>query len=555
MGTSRTDAHRVFATLYRKKRSAEHQKKVDEIITRSNDVFIRIDLIKKLDEEFLRNEREKQQEEPIKENSGHSKALVTSSKPKVPATTSGKRPVKVKEESSGGGFFNILFGTNNAISKFAKDSRSLEMGLFGRKPVISKSVERLFRSLREEQIISAIQVLKYAEAVGWKIWTPYVYNVIANFSRFFNSFISLDSLFRDEISPEVFLGRSTKMQLYYVRHLGLEGVGDLIMKNITEIVKQDEKLAPKLQTALEGIAYALNLEKHRPTLTDALCAFHIVKTRRMVAWEEIEKELKVAPIDEHKYAASQDIQKQIEVTTSKIFNDIREKENRLEDIKELRNTFFKVTDKGKLSFDFLNPIIDDYITHYYPETMQTPGLKSTFKTNPHRLLQLVGRDLQSIYFSILEGYVKINDGQVKDVLLVQNGLLFAELDKINYLIRSLDTFNRKFTSFQYTFEAFAKDAIKGSQDQVEAQILSVLSEAAEVFSKLGKKLHIVLDNHAIALRNEEKGALNDNVIKTKEKTIEDLKISQRFIPYADARVVMQNRIDGKSIYDIFFEMT
>lgn len=54
---SRTEAHKIFANLYRKSRSAEHQAKVDEIITRSNDVFIRIDMIKKLDEEFEKNER------------------------------------------------------------------------------------------------------------------------------------------------------------------------------------------------------------------------------------------------------------------------------------------------------------------------------------------------------------------------------------------------------------------------------------------------------------------------------------------------------------------
>ncbi len=59
---SRTEAHKIFANLYRKQRTAEHQAQVDEIITRSNDVFIRIDLIKKLDEEFEKKEKLKQRE-------------------------------------------------------------------------------------------------------------------------------------------------------------------------------------------------------------------------------------------------------------------------------------------------------------------------------------------------------------------------------------------------------------------------------------------------------------------------------------------------------------
>lgn len=60
--TSRTDAHKVFADLYRKPRSPEHQQKIDEVIQKSNDIFIRIDLMKKVDEEF-EQKREKIAEE------------------------------------------------------------------------------------------------------------------------------------------------------------------------------------------------------------------------------------------------------------------------------------------------------------------------------------------------------------------------------------------------------------------------------------------------------------------------------------------------------------
>ncbi|MCX7999686.1 MAG: hypothetical protein N3A69_12170, partial [Leptospiraceae bacterium] len=64
---TRTEAHTIFAKLYRKPRSPEHQAKVDEIITRSNDVFIRIDLIKKLDEEYEKKEKQKRENPEVKE--------------------------------------------------------------------------------------------------------------------------------------------------------------------------------------------------------------------------------------------------------------------------------------------------------------------------------------------------------------------------------------------------------------------------------------------------------------------------------------------------------
>ncbi|MCX7999685.1 MAG: hypothetical protein N3A69_12165, partial [Leptospiraceae bacterium] len=137
-------------------------------------------------------------------------------------------PPKHKEKESGGGFLEKLFGGGGDISKFAKESKALEVGLLGRKISISPNVEKIFKFLKEEEIIATAQALKYSEQVGWRIWTPLEYNIIVNYGRFFNAFISLDSLFRDEISPEVFLGRSTKMILYYIRMLNRPDTKDVV---------------------------------------------------------------------------------------------------------------------------------------------------------------------------------------------------------------------------------------------------------------------------------------------------------------------------------------
>ena len=153
----------------------------------------------------------------------------TPTKPMVPKNQTSAQIPTVTDSS--GGFMDKLFGSGNNIAKFAKETRTLELGLFARKPTISKNVEKIFRSLKEDEIISTIQALKYSEQIGWRIWTPLVYNVVLNYNRFFNAFISLDSLFRDEISAEVFLGRSTKMQMYYARILGRPDTKDIILDN------------------------------------------------------------------------------------------------------------------------------------------------------------------------------------------------------------------------------------------------------------------------------------------------------------------------------------
>ncbi|MCB1158484.1 MAG: hypothetical protein KDK45_13355, partial [Leptospiraceae bacterium] len=156
MTTSRTDAHKVFANLYRKKRSPEHQKKVDEIITRSNDVFIRIDLIKKLDEEYFEGERKKGDDADPPEETSIKRSLneeiiqdkfdESEERNLALKKDPGDSDKKTPEQKSGGGigFLEMLFGGASVINRFAKESKALDIGLFGRKVTISRNVEKLF---------------------------------------------------------------------------------------------------------------------------------------------------------------------------------------------------------------------------------------------------------------------------------------------------------------------------------------------------------------------------------------------------------------------------
>lgn len=568
---SRTDAHKIFANLYRKKREPEHQAKVDDALTKSNDVFIRIDLIQKIDAEYDKASKKEAQAEEAKEEkkpTGNTTIKIqslgkdtnqsaTSNKIITPDEIRAEKVEKVqeKQDKTTVGILDILLGSAANISKFAKESRSLDLGLFGRKPTISKNVEKLFRSLKEDEIISTIQALKYSEQVGWRIWKPAHYNIVLNYNRFFNAFISLDSLFMDEISAEVFLGRSMKMQMYYVRMLLRADTKDIIMEKVPALIKMEAKLYSKIEPILRGLNYGLSLENQKPSLTDAIVAFHIVMNKKMITWPEIERNLGVAPIEEHKFNATPEIMKAIELANTKLANDIEAKLNIQEELDSVRKLYFTINENGKLNFDFLNGIIDDYVSHYYPENAQTPTLKTSFKTTPPKLLQLVCRDLQTIYFPIIEGYVKVDKNQIVDILVFQTGLLFPEIDKINSIIRTLDTFNRKFPSFQYSFQKFSEDLTKGTTDQIEIQLVKVLSESGDFFGKFAKKMSIVIESHMLAVEYEKMEKANDKVLATKEKVIEEIKPMQRFVPHAEARYISQNRINGKNIFEILYEMT
>ncbi|EQA60403.1 hypothetical protein [Leptospira alexanderi] len=550
---SRTDAHKTFADLYRKQRSPEHQEQIDEVIQKSNDIFIRIDLMKKVDEEFekKRQEENKKSEEDRPKRSSEKSATSTKTIPKPTRRT--------ESNSSGGvGFLANLFGGNPAINKFARESGTIDVGFLGRKLQVSSGVHNLFKFLKEDQIIATIQALRFCEQQGWRYWKPLVYNVVLNFNKLLNSIISLDSLFIDQISPEIFLNRATKLELYYARHLSREDCKDIIMTEVPELVRKDEKLVPKMPQIMAGLSYGLNLESGRPKMSDAIRAFHIVATKRMIAWNEIVQQLNVPPINETKFQGSPDIIKEVETTLLRLADDIQTRLNRKHELQNLRERYFRIDDKGRMNFDFLNLIVDDYFENHVPENMQSASMKSSFKGTPHKLMYLLLRDLQASYAPILEGTVKIGSkNQSKDVIIMHPGLFKSDIEQINNLLRLLDAFNKKYPSFQYSFATYNEHTTStvGVEDQITQNLLKLLGDAAAFMGKFAEKINIIVENHLLAKQYEASGKLNERVLVSKEKVIEEIKILHRFIPYCDSTIVSGNRLNGKTLEFAFLEMT
>ncbi|TGK84259.1 hypothetical protein EHQ31_06135 [Leptospira montravelensis] len=577
---SRTEAHRVFADLYRKTRTPEHQQLIDEAILKSNDVFIRIDLIRKVDEDYESKnkpkkddgrdrglpEREQRRENPRPQSQNtdpkpkRSSDLVTIESAKQKQNPAKKRVI---EQRQGGGLLAGLFGggaggVNNSISKFGKDTGTIDIGLFGRNPTISNNVEKLFRGMKEDVLIPTIQALRVSEQQGWRIWTPLVYNIINNFNKFYNAFASLDALILDKISADIFLERSLKMQMFYVRFLQRSDANDIILSNLPDIVKMDEKLTPKLGKIMEGVNYALNLENTRPKLSEAITAFYIVAKKKMFTWPEIVTDLRVPAIQEHKFQAAREIQKEVEITVAKISDDINTRAFKKEELTNLRSRYFSIDDKGKISFDFLNAVVDDFMAHHMPESAKSQTVKNSYKSQPHRLVYLLLRDLQTVYINLIEGYVRLGDkNQNQELLIIQPGLFRNEIDQLNSLVRTIDNFNKKFPSFQYSFQQYGMDFSTGNaaNDQIAGPIVQALQEASEFFGSFAGKLNIIVENHLMAKVTESKGKVNDKIVSTKDKVIEEVKIAQRFIPHYDKAVVAKERINGMKVEDVFIQFT
>lgn len=545
---TRAEAHKHFGNLYRKKRDEEHQKKVDEILAKTSDIYIRIDLIEKLDKDYLGGERKYDLVDEREKSRPNRKAMdETAAKDK-------KTQPKPSQTNHQSGILGGIFGgSNQEIVQFARDTHALEVSLLTRKPSIAPDVKKVFRGINEDRIISTITTLNHCEKVGWKYWNHKTYNIIVNFKRFFTSFISLDSLFMDEISPEVFLEKSMKMQMYYIRHLEIPDAKQIILNHITPLIQKSKSLSQRRIFIQEGLNYALTLEERKPRLTDCICAFHIIKHKKLLLWNDIKKLLRVPAITYDKFAAPPTIASQIQLSVKNVENKIRDKLLMVKDAEELKTRYFEFGKNGKMKYEFLYHITDDYLQSYHNEPQKVVEMRKSYLTNPHKLLHLLCRDLQSTYFGVIEGFLKLQGKASEDIQIFNPELFFYDMEKINYLIRNLDEFNRKYSSFQYSFKDFTRHMAKTktSNDQIENDVLKLISKVSKQFTTLGRKCNVVVNNHLNALEHSDQ----ETLLAEKNKPIDNFKIIPRYIPYFDGKVKTDGRVNGYTVYQLFWEMT
>lgn len=95
----------------------------------------------------------------------------------------------------------------------------------------------------------------------------------------------------------------------------------------------------------------------------------------------------------------------------------------------------------------------------------------------------------------------------------------------------------------------------GVEDQITQNLLKLLGDAAAFMGKFAEKINIIVENHLLAKQYETSGKLNERVLVSKEKVIEEIKILHRFIPYCDSTIVSGNRLNGKTLEFAFLEMT
>ena len=97
--------------------------------------------------------------------------------------------------------------------------------------------------------------------------------------------------------------------------------------------------------------------------------------------------------------------------------------------------------------------------------------------------------------------------------------------------------------------------MSSAMDRAEVQFFKLIADAADLFGRMARKLHSILNNHRMALEIEERNKLTSEIKETAQAAITDTKNRARFIPYYSGKMVCGNRLNHKTVESAMQELT
>lgn len=534
---TKSQAYKIFGELYKKQRPPELQKKVDEIVNRYSDIYVRIQKIREVEEEFQR--KNKTNPTLVEKQKQISKKSV------VPKTS---------KEGQDGFFKKITKG--GSIPKWGEETGTLVFGLFGINLRLSNQVPKLFNLFEEKQILDTLKSFGYFINKGWEGFPPQKYNIVVTAYQFFKEYINVISLFKKSEPITTLIQNTLKMQVLYANLLMFPNYKKMLEEDLINWLKEQKDLANLIPNTIIVMRIISRLEERKPKMTDAILSFYVLERRKLYTWEDLLKELNIKPPVVDRYRAPESVMKLIYQRIDKLKMEIEKREEIIKDINYIKNKYFLINENGKFNLEFLNQIVIFILKRQFGETRVNKEMVKNYISEPHRLLSVLLYDFDLNFISFFSGTVTIidTDGKNIEVSILKPNLLKKELELYSELYQEINDYLKQYKNAQFSFQDYYSALKTKSKDIVIQNFLKVVNKFFNFFRKIIHYNRILLRNHEEAENLEKTGKSKENLSRTKLIPIEDFNLQPRFIPYSEFRIHSVGRLNNFTVKNAIEEL-
>ncbi|GIX41935.1 MAG: hypothetical protein KatS3mg129_1668 [Leptospiraceae bacterium] len=539
---TRTQAHRLFGELYNKPRPPDLQKKVDEIVSKYSDIFVRIKKIQELDQQY---EKRKQQDKSI---------LIRNNRNRIKSEEVNQSKKQLKKIKKAGFLERLLKG--GEIPTWGEETGTLIHGLFGFNLRLSPNIYKTFNLFDDKQIIDAIKAMAYFIQKGWDDFPPSKYNIIITTYQFFKEYINVYSLLKKIDDISIIIQQTLKMQILYANLLLFPNYKSMIENEFIEWLKKQKDIQEYIPNTISIMRMIANLENRRPKFTDVILSFYVLERKKIITWNELTKELGIKQPVMDRYRAPEKILQIIHQKIDKLKLEIDKREQMIKDINYIKNKYFLINERGKINIEFLNSIVIQILKRNLGDARVTKELLKHHISEPHRLLHTLLQDFDLNFLNFFTSTISIQDqkGQTQDVTIFKPIVFKKEIELYTEIEQDLQEFLKQYKNAQLTFQSYYLSLKSRSKDVIMQNFIRIINKCYIFFRKMIHSIRIILENHQNAIELEMKGKLKEGVQRTKLIPIEDVSPQPRFIPYADSKIYSAGRINDFTVKNALDEL-
>lgn len=515
---SKSQAHLLFGTLYRKPRSEEMQRQVNKVVQNTSDIFVRIHEIEKLDkQEEKKNQKSFQDihhfsllsnEERKRNGSVNPTNSSFSSLPK-------NKPLPALQQEKEKSFYiHLLFKSFNFFMRLFKPSLNLtdlwneqtgvmKKDFLGRNYQITPKAQKTFSGIQEDVIIPTIQGFRAAINHLWEFTEILEYNTFISAYQFFMEYIKFERLFQRYHKPQEWCQETISMQKYYAQLIRYPGYSDVLLKIFPQFLASSPKYQHLKVPVKKAMTHIIELNQKSPKLSHVIQGFYIINYKKFITWKEIEKILRTKNHEVKSLHISKKARFMSILKRNLLLRQYHSFNKKMKEAKIVREQYLSEEKREEFQEKHLLPLLQEFLQRIYKTKDISTDIIQSYMFQPNRLLFAIMKDFDFNYLPLFQFPSMIrtlNNKEIKSRKVCIFNKQFFESQIIGFrdLFHAIEIYNKKNPKLTYMLSEFEDDLEKSKIHPLTphiAEFHQLIQKAHSLFQDFISNIQKTIKNH------------------------------------------------------------
>ncbi len=536
-----------FVDLYKKDRSSEAKRMVEQIIDEENSIVVRIKRIQQLDQKFSRD-------------NGTGESALVKEDDNIKDQPAEGEEAKRTGSLVAANFFNYIIFERSKLVNFGKRTQTMSFRLLGLKKELSAEAIVFWRQIITDAREFLLKQINYTLFHGWKSLDAESYNIIVIFNKFLLKFVKDGDLLDRNESDAYNLKVIESFIENYLTITHKANNKELLKESLYGVLFLNADFKPSLKDTMRVLEEIINTDKRKLCFFNIILSCYALYYNRFIKMADLINYYNIKEIKSEQHEFGQKTLTEIKSYMTKIDEEVVEIEDKLFYLKYIEPDLTFNMGKSKPWINIFNSLsfIDESLKSNSGELLEEAKEAGEAKSPYHALTNEIVWYTSSItegflahFADVLQTEIQIiKDGNVRTIKIFNPAIFQQELELLESTLKDYKYMRTSGEAISVTFETYQKFILTGRVDlEKENRLCQKMADYLYNFKEIAYKLVAIVFRHHRASQASSSDLLKK--YQTQNEPIMSEKESEdRLIPYAYDTITNHDYLDNKKILDV-----